>query len=410
MTCNVSDNGFRKWGFDRRQRRSFTDVLDQIKQNSNGRFHYFLPCLPDEAYLDQNFNPVARYQVRGPGSRHRARTANTSAVTNTKSRWPVEGLFGKEQNLQIMAVRYEFPQQYFSPCNIPGFENQPMIFIWLSVCDIIIRNYTAPFTQSYPTVDTYFQHWLDLRARITMENPLSDFSGILWSRNIFQRPTVQEVRNGTIQTVNLMDPNATGLVAVTRAELSSMTLGSFQPKMAVSYVTKLRKKEVDQLPFVNIQTTDNLLTQLPNVEAYIWDEVYSPIGPPGWDQNMYWPWEDVRLLLTFIPARMKSDQWRSVVLMYKPNTMPGPSVNNMGFRTQDMARMKGWICGPTGRNSCPLGERLAGCCSHCATAMYIGAVIPANQQLYQSKSRGCHLLDRANPQAMDEEVIAQITS
>ena len=241
-----------------------------------------------------------------------------------------------------------------------------------------------------------------------MENPLSDFSGIVWSRNIFQRPSVQEVRNGTVQTVNLMDPNATGMVGVTRAELSSMTLGSFQAKMAVSYMSKLRKKEVDQLPCVNLQTTDNLLTQFPNVVGYIWDEVYGPNGPPGWDPNLYWPWEDVRLLLSFIPARMKSEQWRSVVLMYKANTMPGPVVNNMGFRTPAMARLKGWICGPTGRQACPLGERLAGSCSHCATAMYIAAVIPGNPQIYHSKSRGCHLLDRANPQAMDEEILSEM--
>ena len=273
-------------------------MLDQIKQNSNGRFHYFLPRLPADDYLDLSFNVAGNYQIRGPGNRHRARTANSSAVTNTKSRWPVEGLFSKEYDLQIMGSRHEFPQQYFSPSKIPGFTNQPVIFIWLCVGDIIIRNYTASFIHCYPTVDTYNQHGQDLRARIDMENPLSEFSGISWSRrDLFQKPSAGELRNGTVQIVNLMDPNGTGIAAANLDELTSMTLGSFQPRMATSYVSKLRKKEIDPVPFVNLLTTDLLLSQLPNVNAYVWDEVYGPLGPPGWNPVLYWPWEDVRLIL-----------------------------------------------------------------------------------------------------------------
>ena len=96
--------------------------------------------------------------------------------------------------------------------------------------------------------------------------------------------------------------------------------------------------------------------------------------------------------------------------MYKPITMPPPLFNNMGFRPPGMLRLKGWICGPTANDSCPLGERMAGACSHCSTAMYLAAVLASNPQLFRPKARSCHLLDRGNPQAMDEEITSEVTS
>ena len=74
------------------------------------------------------------------------------------------------------------------------------------------------------------------------------------------------------------------------------------------------------------------MQQLPNVVGYIWDEVYGQGGPNGWDPHLYWPWENVRMLLTFLLARMKADKLRAVVLMYRPVNMNPPLTNNMGFR------------------------------------------------------------------------------
>ena len=379
---------------------------------SNGRFHYFLPCLPDDPYMDVNFTPVGNYRGnRGPGNRHRARTANTSAATCTKSRWHVESLFGKENALQIMGTRHELPQQYFSPCNIPPFENQPVIFIWLCIGDIIIRNYTAGFRHTYPTVDTYRQHGQDIRSRIDKENPLSEFSGITWSRtNIFKKPTQQELRRRQVTRVDLINSNQTGIVSINPAELTSLTLGSFQPKMSNSYVSKLRKLQVDQLPYQNLQNINLQLDQMPQVDAYIWEEHHGAQGPPGWNNALYWPWEDVRMLLTFIPARMKTEKMRSVVVMYKSRNMPPPLTNNMGFRTANMARLKSWICGPAAADSCPVGERLCGCCSHVSSAWYIGAVLSANPNLFSSKHRRCHLLDRGNIQQKDQDILSEVIS
>ena len=66
------------------------------------------------------------------------------------------------------------------------------------------------------------------------------------------------------------------------------------------------------MPWVDSATHDQRLAGLPNPIAFIWDEVHPPQGPPGWDPVQYWAWEDVRLLLTFIPARMKSAPDRAV--------------------------------------------------------------------------------------------------
>ena len=258
LTLFVSgDSGFRKWGFDRQVRRSFTDWMDRLVQNTNGRFRYFLPCLPDDPYLDTNFNPAGNYLNRAPGNRHRARTANSSAASVTKSRWHVESCFGREYALQIMGVRSEVPQHYLSACQIPGHANQPRLFVWLCIGDVVINRFTNSFQHIYPTVDTYNLHGMDIRMRIEKENPLSEYSGITWSRtNIFKKPTQNELGQGYVRKINLLNSNQTGMVGINFNELSSMTLGSFQPKLANSYVSKLRRLQVAHQPYVNLQLSD----------------------------------------------------------------------------------------------------------------------------------------------------------
>ena len=188
------DQGFKKFGFDRANRRSFPDILHQIKTQSNGRFHFFLPLTNSDVYLDRNFNRLAAYQNLPPGRRHRARTANSSAVTCTKARWHVECTFAREFDLQITGTRKEIPRQYMEASTINGFQSQPKIYIWLSVVDVVSKNFSAPFHLSYPLsqYDTYHSHGIDLRNRIEMENPLSEYNNVTFSRNIFRKPVRQE--------------------------------------------------------------------------------------------------------------------------------------------------------------------------------------------------------------------------
>ena len=118
---------------------------------------------------------------------------------------------------------------FFSACSIRGLEKQPELYIWLSVCDVIIRNCSLPYSLNYSTRDTYMQHGQDLLSRIEMENPLSHFSGISWSRrDIFKKPSQHELRLGHVRVVNVLNPAQTGFFNIGKIDLSSIGLGSFQ--------------------------------------------------------------------------------------------------------------------------------------------------------------------------------------
>ena len=99
------------------------------------------------------------------------------------------------------------------------------------------------------------------------------------------------------------------------------------------------------MPWVNSAVNDQRLSALPNPTGYMWDEVHPPNGPPGWDPQRYWQWEDARLLLTFIPSRFKSGPERAVVLMYRPFNLPAPAANPLGLRPQNLQHLLSYCCG-----------------------------------------------------------------
>ena len=108
-------------------------------------------------------------------------------------------------------------------------------------------------------------------------------------------------------------------------------------------LTKLflfRKLEVDNLPFISHAVSKQQMMQLPNIEGFAWDEIHPAQGPPGWNEQLFWRWENVRLLLVFVPAKMKSDTLRSVIIMYRPVGGPTSINNNFGFQSPILARIK----------------------------------------------------------------------
>ena len=119
----------------------------------------------------------------------------------------------------------------FRSCGIPGFEQQSEMYVWLQVCDVIVRTCSSPHRLSYQTTDTYAQHGQDLLHRLIMENCLSHFSGIAWSRNeIFKKPTRAELRRGHVRQVDPLNPAQTVFFNINLVDLTSMTIGSFQPR------------------------------------------------------------------------------------------------------------------------------------------------------------------------------------
>ena len=164
------------------------------------------------------------------------------------------------------------------------------------------------------------------------------------------------------------------------------------------------------MPWVDNATHDQRLAALPNPIAYIWDEIHPPQGPRGWDPVQYWPWEDVRLLLTFIPSRMKGNvPDRAVVLMFKPFNLSPPLANPLGLRPRNLHYLMSYRCGAAQQTSCPVGERLVGCCSHCTTALCLSTVLPANPGVITTTHKGARLLDRKNPQQQDEETLTEVS-
>lgn len=163
------------------------------------------------------------------------------------------------------------------------------------------------------------------------------------------------------------------------------------------------------MPFVDNATHNARLAGLPNPDAWIWDEIHGPAGPPGWDPVLYWPWQNCKILLSFIPARMQRVPDRAIVVMYREN-VPGnlPLRNPLGFQPASLAGIFSYCCGPCRANGCPIGERLAGICSHGSTVLYVGCVLPQNLALFQSTHRSIQLIDRRNPVAMDLETVMEV--
>ena len=163
------------------------------------------------------------------------------------------------------------------------------------------------------------------------------------------------------------------------------------------------------MPWVDSNTNDQRLAGMPNPVGFIWDENHPAQGPPGWDPQFYWPWENVRMLLTFVPSRMRSVPDRAVVLMYKTADQPPPLANPLGLRPVSLHRLMSYCCGSAHANSCPVGERLVGACSHCITALTFTAVHPANPAEFITTHRGIRLLDRKNPIMMDVSTTAEVS-
>ena len=170
-----------------------------------------------------------------------------------------------------------------------------------------------------------------------------------------------------------------------------------------------RRLEVERLPWVDAATNDQRLLQMPNPVGYTWDEVHPAGGPPGWNPLIYGPWEDGRILLTFIPSRMRSVPDRAVTLFYKPVNMPPAPVNPLGLRPVSLQGLLSYYCGPSWVNACPVGERLVGCCSHVATALSLTAVVPTNPAVILSTHHGARLVDRKIPIDMKTEVVAEVS-
>ena len=163
------------------------------------------------------------------------------------------------------------------------------------------------------------------------------------------------------------------------------------------------------MPWVDSATHDQHLAGIPNPIGFMWEENHPANGPPGWNPQLYWPWVNHRMLLTFIPSRMRTVPERAVVLMYVPVNQPQPIANPLGLRPASLYGLLSYCCGSAHPHSCPIGEGLVRACGHCTTVLSLAAVLPANPQQFSTTHRGTRLLDRRNPIAMDISTAAEVS-
>ena len=82
---------------------------------------------------------------------------------------------------------------------------------------------------------------------------------------------------------------------------------------------------------------------------------------------------------------------------------------NMGERFGGCIANLSYCCGAAQATSCPIGERLVGACSHCATALCFTAVYPGNPGAFTTTHREVRLVDRKNPVQMDTATMAELS-
>ena len=121
------------------------------------------------------------------------------------------------------------------------------------------------------------------------------------------------------------------------------------------------------MPWVDSDTNDQRLRQMPNPHGFIWDEVHGVGGPP----------------MLLLP----------------------PIVNPLGFRPVILRRIFSYLCGTAHANSCPV----VGACSHCVTALTLAPVYPGHPDELCLTHRGVRLVNRKNPQQMEVATVSEVS-
>ena len=136
----------RKYGFNRQNRPSFLDLLDDLKQQ-NPNMHYFLPSMNGKPYLDQNLQPVAIPPHANLGSRLTDLNANTSKAC-TSERHIVENSFSRVFGMKLSGNLYPISHQLTLRSGTLPTPDLPKIAIWLGVI-AVIRRLGTPFHLKY---------------------------------------------------------------------------------------------------------------------------------------------------------------------------------------------------------------------------------------------------------------------
>ena len=86
-----------------------------------------------------------------------------------------------------------------------------------------------------------------------------------------------------------------------------------------------------------------------------------------------------------------------------------PMANPLGLRPLNLQRVFSYACGNAHANSCAIGERLVGACSHCKVALALAGAYPGNQGLFCTTHQDVNLLNRKNNPNMDAATLTEMS-
>ena len=193
-------------------------------------------------------------------------------------------------------------------------------------------------------------------------------------------------------------------------DIAWMTLvshGSYQFKNVDSYVTDITSREVlemlqNQGGNIDWQTYDVLNCSFPTQKQV---HIYDQVGmPQNWNPQLFGQWFSRRLVCISIPGRHSANTTHKVIIEFIPENeqIPAGFKNPYGFNGC-LERIVGYGC----LNTCMVGHRQAGCCSHVACALVFLGIYAFDQNGFKTKYKPLHMVDPGQPSSLNVEMYHQ---
>ena len=395
---------------------------NRVGYNENSRF--FAPTKVGGPILGADLRPaenptpaVLRYIGEGPNRKPVYRTKKTTSEAAcdrsiTKFRKGVEQFFGVTRQYGILNERIGHTSQYDPSSLVPESPDvSKMELLWNAVFCNINRNHRFfEETWQLPTGMTWFTMGQNFFMRIFLQNEFDTYTyfdgaarEINWDVKFKPMPHGRGRSLGGWRPLQFDEPEAQ-FPRIAMEDMTMLTHGPYQLDNAHKYATATREQEVlpmvrnEIIPWLDFHALSSTLPQ--SKKVFIYDQIDRP---NNWSDVDYGVWFARRLLLIELPSLHKADQ-HLVILSYVPDDpvwndrVPQDLPNRLGFIQEGLKNLVGYACL---RDSCPIGLRLLGCCSHVATAVMLLGVFSHNPDAFSSTHKQINYLDFRLPESLN---------
>ena len=420
----LMDLGYKGWFVN--QQATFTDTLDQINIQQQGRVNYrFPPSSRDRWYNSQGIQqppPVPLAGVNSPPTPLLEVSANSGCIFCTKFRGAAEWVFLRVWQDRILGRGDKIWHQYLEEYGKPPAPHTPKIMVLLQNHLALSHQFKKPHSPMFelPPGITRKNIGEMLIGRLELHNFLDPLrTNLGWLRNdIFGRTLQAErVRNGgVVREGNAMDRRFTQFPIISSAMINEMGGGSYQASLTRQYTTAFRRTEVTQQagPWVDIDTFHQLREQpLQDLPCSTFDQVQPPLGWIG-------PWQPIRIMrISDIPSRFTNAGRHCVIIAYVPDHVPADPNQNLpalpgwhlqypglGYCSQELQRIIMFCCGPRAcvRHICPIGARTVVPCGHTLFCVYAAGLLSHDPGAFVTTHQRVNYIDVANPIDFNEEL------